>query len=104
MHLRVAHTIPPNVGLPMSKGQTDYNHRYVVVENKSQGDSLSSYLRTNFTNYVLARTRTIRNLSRNQCRYIPRVPLDRIWDDEQLIKYFELNDEIADTIRRFYEQ
>ena len=103
LQLKVSWVIPPDVGLPMTKGKADFVHRYVIVDNEEQGNSLVSYLRTNFVNYVLTRTRTYRNFLNNQGRYIPRMPLDRIWDDEQLIEHFEFDDKIANTIRRFDE-
>jgi hypothetical protein len=60
------------------------------VENESQAKSLKSYLETDIVNKLLSIRKITQDISKNTCKWIPLVPLDRIWDNKKVLEYLEI--------------
>jgi site-specific DNA-methyltransferase (adenine-specific) len=63
------------------------------VKNEKEAKSLQSYLQTSFANYMLTIRKVSQDISKSTCKWIPLVPLDREWNDEQVFQYFKINPE-----------
>ena len=65
------------------------------VNSESESESFLSYLQCKLPNLMLSLRKNSHNLSSDTCKWIPLPPLDRKWDDEKIIKYFNFDkDEI----------
>jgi site-specific DNA-methyltransferase (adenine-specific) len=65
------------------------------VNNEQEAKSLLTYLQSRLPNLLLSLRKNTQHVSGNTCKWIPLVPLDRIWTDELVYKYFNLSsDEI----------
>jgi site-specific DNA-methyltransferase (adenine-specific) len=69
-----------------------YTDSYISfrVDNKSQAESLLSYLNTTFVNYLLSVRKISQDISKNTCKWIALVPLNKIWSNEEVYDYFKL--------------
>lgn len=63
------------------------------VDNREQGRSLISYLRTKFVTLLLSLRKIDHTVKPDTLKWIPMVPFDREWSDEQLFEYFDLTEE-----------
>ena len=68
------------------------------VNTVEEAESLLSYLKTRFCNYIISLRKISQTVKINTFDWVPLVPFDRIWTDEQLYKYFKLDDEIIKLI------
>ena len=65
------------------------------VKNEDEAKSLLSYMKCKLPNFMLSLRKSSHNLSCDTCKWIPLVPLDRIWNDKEIYKYLKLSkDEI----------
>lgn len=62
------------------------------VENKEQGESLISYLKTDFVSLLLSLRKIDHSVKPDTCKWIPIVPFDREWNDRLLIEHFNILD------------
>tara|TARA_B110000285_G_C15135763_1_gene626767 strand:- start:123 stop:4352 length:4230 start_codon:yes stop_codon:yes gene_type:complete len=71
------------------------NQSYIFFEVNSEekAESLKSYLETKFANYMLSIRKVTQDISGNTCKWIPLVPLDRIWSDDKVKEYFKFTEE-----------
>lgn len=60
------------------------------VNNENEAKSLLSYLNTKFANHMLSIRKISQDISENTCKWIPLVPFDRIWDDDKVCDYFNI--------------
>jgi len=64
-------------------------------KNKKEAESLLSYLKCKLPNFMLSLRKISQHVNENTCKWIPLVPLDRKWNNNEVYKYFKLtNDEI----------
>ncbi len=63
------------------------------VQNKNEALSLESYLKCKLPNLLLSLRKYSQDISENTLKWIPLVALDRIWNDNQVYKCFELSGE-----------
>ena len=71
------------------------NQSYDVFEvsSKSEAESLLSYLNTKFANCMLSLRKISQHIKPDTCKWIPILPLDRLWDDNKIFEYFGFNSE-----------
>ena len=60
------------------------------VKNEIEAKSLFSYLNCQLPNFLLSLRKNSQHTSSTTCSWIPLIPLDRIWTDNQLTDYFKL--------------
>jgi site-specific DNA-methyltransferase (adenine-specific) len=72
-----------------------YTDSYISFQVKTQAEaeSLLSYLNCKLPNYMLTIRKVSQDISKSTCKWIPLVPLDREWNDEQVFQYFKINPE-----------
>ena len=78
--------------------QTFYSFK---VNSKEEGKSLISYLKCRLPNLLLTLRKMTHLNNESTLKWIPLVPLDKIWNDNLVYKYFKLNDneiKLIDTI------
>jgi site-specific DNA-methyltransferase (adenine-specific) len=61
------------------------------VENEEEAKSLMSYLQTKIVNHLLSIRKISQDISENTCKWIPLVPLDRIWTDDLVCDYLKID-------------
>lgn len=65
------------------------------VSNESEAKSLLSYMKCKLPNLLLSVRKSSQDISEATCKWIPLVPLDRVWNNDEVYKYFKLSiDEI----------
>ena len=60
--------------------------------------SLKYYLETKFSKYLLSLRKISQHIKPDTLKWIPMVPFDREWTDEQLFEYFDLTEEEIELI------
>ena len=61
------------------------------VNNEDEAKSLLSYFETKFANYMLSIRKISQDISENTCKWIPLLPLDRIWSDDSVCEYLNID-------------
>lgn len=60
------------------------------INNEEEAKSLLSYLDTKFVNHMLSIRKISQDISENTCKWIPLVPLDRMWTDDKVCEYLKI--------------
>ena len=72
---------------------------YLLVgtyETAGEAENMVSYLRTKFCRFLVSTTLLTHNISKGVFRYVPTLPMNKSWNDQELYKRYNLNkDEIA---------
>jgi hypothetical protein len=73
---------------------------YISFETNTEieAKSLMSYMSTKFSNLMLSLRKCSQHVNSDTIKWIPLVPLDKIWTDEMIYKYFELTKDEIDLI------
>jgi hypothetical protein len=61
------------------------------VANEQEANSLLSYLETKFANHLLSVRKISQHINGDVCKWIPLVPLDRIWTDEAVCEHLHID-------------
>jgi site-specific DNA-methyltransferase (adenine-specific) len=61
------------------------------VANEEEAKSLLSYLDTKFANHMLSVRKISQHINGDVCKWIPLVPLDRIWTDDAVCEYLKID-------------
>jgi hypothetical protein len=71
--------------------QREKKIQHVEFKNlEEEAKSLLSYLDTKFANHMLSIRKISQDISKNTCKWIPLVPLDRIWNDNEVCEYLNI--------------
>jgi site-specific DNA-methyltransferase (adenine-specific) len=73
------------------------NQSYVLfeVKNEEEAKSLLTYLKCRLPNFMLSLRKTSQHICESTCKWIPLPPLNKVWTDAEVYKYFKLStDEI----------
>jgi site-specific DNA-methyltransferase (adenine-specific) len=68
------------------------------VNSLTEAESLISYLNCKIPNYLLSLRKISQHIKPDTCRWIPLLPLDRIWDDKKISDYLNLSEEEQNLI------
>ncbi len=70
-----------------------YTDSYISFKVKSEleAHNLIGYLKTDFINYLLSIRKISQDINENVCKWIPSVPLDRKWNNENIYNFFNIN-------------
>lgn len=68
------------------------------LKTKQEAESLLSYLHTRFANYLLSLRKSSQHISEHTCKWIPLVPLDKTWDNNQVYNFFKLTEKEINII------
>jgi len=69
------------------------------IKNMDEATSLLSYLKCKLPNIMLSLRKNSQLISNNTCKWIPLPPLDKVWDDEEVYKYFKLEEDDIKLIK-----
>lgn len=69
------------------------------VRNEIEAYSLVSYLKCKFPNFMLSLRKMSQDINENTCKWIPLIPLDRIWTNDIIYEYFHFTDEEIELIK-----
>lgn len=69
------------------------------VHNEKEAKSLESYLKCRLVNLMLSIRKISQHISSSTCKWIPLPPLDRIWTDADVYKYYKLSKTQIEFIR-----
>ena len=61
------------------------------VSNYIEAESLLSYMKCKLPNFMLSLRKISQDISEATCKWIPLPPLNKIWNDEEIYKYFKLS-------------
>lgn len=64
------------------------------VQSEEEAKSLLSYLNTKFANHILSVRKISQHINGDVCKWIPLVPLDRIWTDDVVCEYLKIENTI----------
>jgi len=87
------------VGYPNETASKTYMVFLTNSENESK--SLISYMNTKFCNFFLSLRKKTQNMKPDTCKWIPLVPFDREWTDDQLFDYFNLSQDERNIILNY---
>ncbi len=70
-----------------------YTDSYISfrVKNEEEAKSLISYLQTRIANHLLSIRKISQDISKNTVKWIPSLPLDRIWNDNLVCEYLKIS-------------
>lgn len=68
------------------------------INSEEECESLISYMNTKFCCFFLSLRKKTQNMNKKTLQWIPLVPFDRVWSDEMLVEYFDLNKEDVEII------
>jgi site-specific DNA-methyltransferase (adenine-specific) len=63
------------------------------VNTKYEAESLHSYMKCKLPNLLLSLRKTSQDISESTCKWIPLPPLNRLWCDREVYKYYDLTDD-----------
>ena len=69
------------------------------VSNENEAKSLLSYIKCKLPNFMLSLRKISHNLCEDTCKWIPLVPLNKEWNDEEVYKYFKLSEDEIKLIK-----
>jgi hypothetical protein len=76
-------------------GKTDEIHTgsYISfkVSNEEEAISLLSYLKCRLPNFMLSLRKPSQDINESTCKWVPLVPLNKEWSDDEVYKYFKLS-------------
>jgi site-specific DNA-methyltransferase (adenine-specific) len=69
------------------------------VSNEDEAKSLLSYMKCKLPNLLLSLRKSSQDISESTCKWIPLVPLNKEWNDEEIYKYFNLSENEVKIIK-----
>ena len=67
-----------------------YSYFHFKVKNEKEAKSLLSYLKCILPNFMLSLKKISKDISKETLKWVPLPPLDRLWKNEEVYKYFGL--------------
>lgn len=79
---------------------------YLIVgsyEVEAEAQNMANYLKTQFCRFLVSTILLTQNITKSKFAFVPNLPMDKEWTDEELFRKYQLSDEeiefIASTIR-----
>lgn len=71
-----------------------HNNSYISfkVNSELEAKSLLSYMKCKLPNFLLSLRKVSQDISESTCKWIPLVPLNKIWSDGEIYNYFNLSE------------
>lgn len=90
------------LGVPIVAGPgTACTETYLVVgrfDSEAEARCLAAYTRTRFVRFLVSLRKLTQNITRDSYRFVPSLPMDRVWTDEELFHRYGITDEEAHFI------
>ncbi len=68
------------------------------VKNKSEAESLLSYMKCKLPNFMLIIRKASQDISEATCKWIPLPPLNKIWTNKEVYEYYKISKEEINLI------
>ena len=77
------------------------NQSYIIFEVKTENEanSLLSYMKCKLPNFMLSLRKISQHINEGTCKWIPLIPLNKEWNDEEVYKYFQLSEDEIKLIK-----
>jgi hypothetical protein len=85
------------IGKPNEIHTGSYISFKVTTENEAE--SLLSYMKCKLPNFMLSLRKITQDISEGTCKWIPYPPLNKIWNDEEVYKYFNFSEDEITLIK-----
>ena len=72
---------------------------FFKTNNINEANSLLSYLKCKLPNFMLSLRKISQHINISVCKWIPLIPLNKIWTDEEVYKYFKLSEDEIKLIK-----
>ncbi|MBU1002653.1 MAG: Eco57I restriction-modification methylase domain-containing protein [Proteobacteria bacterium] len=69
-----------------------------VCSSESDANNLAAYMRTRFVRFLVSLRKITQNITRDSYKFVPLLPLDCLWSDEDLYKRYGINSEQIEFI------
>lgn len=69
---------------------------YIVIgtyEDELSAESMKSYLQTKFVRFLVGLRKNTQHITQDRFKFVPKIPMNRKWTDEDLYQYFQLEEE-----------
>lgn len=86
----------------VTKPSEIYSQSYISfrVNNEFEANSLASYLKCKFPNFMLSCRKITQHISKDTCEWIPLPPLDKRWTDDKVYHHYCLGKKEIDVIEK----
>lgn len=64
-----------------------------VCASEDEARNLAAYMRTRFVRFLVSLRKITQNITRDSYRFVPALPMDRLWTDKALFKRYGIDDE-----------
>ena len=90
------------LGEPVVAGPgTACTETYLVIgmyDTEAEARNLAAYMRTRFVRFLVSLRKITQNITRDSYRFVPKLPMDRIWTDEDLYERYGITPEQIEFI------
>jgi site-specific DNA-methyltransferase (adenine-specific) len=66
------------------------------VSNENNAKSLLSYMKCKLPNLLLSLRKSSQSINKETCKWIPLIPLDKEWTDDEVYKYFKFSEDVEE--------
>lgn len=63
-----------------------------VCASEDEARNLAAYMRTRFVRFLVSLRKITQNITRDSYRFVPVLPMDRVWTDQSLFKRYGIDD------------
>jgi site-specific DNA-methyltransferase (adenine-specific) len=79
----------------ISKSSQVFSRSYIGfrVQNRDEAKSLASYMNCKLPNFMLSLRKVSQDINAQTCKWIPLPPLDRVWTDETVYRFYKITKE-----------
>lgn len=85
------------LGVPVVAGPgTACTETYLVIgtfDNEIEAERLADYMRTRFVRFLVSLRKLTHNITRDSYKFVPALPMDRVWTDEALYERYGISAE-----------
>ena len=74
------------------------SYRFFITKNETEASNLAKYLETTFANFMLSLRKNTHIITSKTLSWIPLLPLDREWTDQDIKTYFNITKQEWDLI------
>jgi len=90
------------LGNPVMAGPgTACTETYLVIgtcSSETEAQNLAAYMRTRFVRFLVSLRKITQNITRDSYRFVPMLPMNRLWTDEDLYKRYGLTEDQVEFI------
>jgi hypothetical protein len=69
------------------------------VSNENEAKSLLSYMKCKLPNFMLSLRKISQHINEYVCKWIPLLPLNKEWNDEEVYRFFKLSEDDIKLIK-----